>query len=128
MAVSGNWNDNPFRPARPGVNTATFGMGAEKLMCTINEIHMGHEMWPHTHPNEQIAIVLQGVCDYYVDGMPHRMTRGSWVVVPPEAEHYINVVDGSEPVLNMDIFSPPRQSSIDSYEEFLAGLPAEKKA
>ncbi len=36
------------------------------------------------HPHAQLAIVLQGQCDYYVDGKPYRMKEGSWVFVPAD--------------------------------------------
>lgn len=119
---SGNWNDVPYEPTRPGVKRAVFGMEAEDLLCTVNEISFGHEMWPHSHSNEQIALVLQGECDYYVGDVPHRMTAGSWVVVPPNEEHYIKVLSQTVPVLNMDIFSPSRPDFVNAYKKYLESL------
>ena len=34
------------------------------------------------------------------------MRPGSWVVVPPNKEHYIHVFNSVEPVINLDIFTP----------------------
>jgi quercetin dioxygenase-like cupin family protein len=116
---NGNWNKIPFEPTRPGVKRAVFGMDAKDLLCTINEISFGHELWPHSHSNEQIGLVLQGECDYYVGGVPHRMTAGSWIVIPPDEEHYIMVTSQDVPVLNMDIFTPSRPEFIKAYKSFL---------
>ncbi|NLL18739.1 MAG: cupin domain-containing protein [Clostridia bacterium] len=94
-------------------------MEAKGLSCSINRIEEGHETKPHTHPYEQIAIILQGTCDYYVDGIPVRMKPGSWVVVPPDVEHYIHVFNSIEPVLNLDIFVPNRPEYTETFKKFL---------
>ena len=73
-------------------------------------------------PHAQLAIVLQGQCDYYVDGKPYRMKEGSWVFVPADVEHYIHVYDSDVPVMNLDVFFPERMEYVDAYDEFVAGL------
>lgn len=125
--ASGNWNDLPWRDSpRKIVNGVSklkqcvFGFECQNLLCTICEIQNGSPKGPHTHPHEQIALVLQGECDYYVDGVPYHLTAGSWVNVPPHVVHYVDVHDSPVPVLQMDIFSPGRPSTSDVYKEFLA--------
>jgi Uncharacterized conserved protein, contains double-stranded beta-helix domain len=116
----GNWNNLPWKDVRPGITQIVFAMGADQLSCTIGEIQNGHEVKPHSHPNEQVALVLDGVCDYYVDGVPHRMSKGSWVVVPGGVEHYVHVYDSDVPCLQMDIFAPSRPEYTEGYTQFLA--------
>lgn len=116
----GNWNESKWEFVRPGIERVVLAMTAEGSSVTIGKIEEGHETKPHTHPNEQVAIVLQGTCDYYVDGKPVRMKPGSWVVVPPNVEHYIHVFNTLEPVLNLDIFTPNRPEYTEGYKKFLA--------
>lgn len=115
----GNWNEAVWEPLRPGMKRVVFGLAAQEMSCTIAEVLPGHETKPHTHPNEQIAFIIQGTCDYYVDGKPHAMKPGSWVVVPPNVEHYIHVYDSKEPVLNVDVFVPLRPEYSEGYMAFL---------
>lgn len=94
--------------------------GAERATVQIGEFCNGHAVKPHSHEYEQIAIILQGVCDFVVDDVPYRMTAGSYIVLPPNSVHYIHVYDSPVPVMNMDIFVPAREEYTKKYEEFLA--------
>lgn len=115
----GNWNEAKWEPLREGMKRIVFGMAAKGMSSTITEVLNGHETRPHIHPNEQIALILQGTCDYYVGGTPHAMKPGSWIVVPPNVEHYIHAYDSKEPVLNLDIFTPMRPEYTEGYSAFL---------
>jgi quercetin dioxygenase-like cupin family protein len=115
----GNWNESKWEFVRPGIERVVLAMSAEGMSCTIGQVEEGHETKPHTHPNEQIAIIIQGTCDYYVDGKPVRMKPGSWVVVPPNVEHYIHVFNSEEPVLNLDVFTPHRPEYTAAFKKFL---------
>lgn len=115
----GNWNESEWEFVRQGIKRVVFAMAAKGMSCTISRVEEGNETKPHRHPNEQVAIILQGTCDYYVDGKPVRMKPGSWVVVPPNVEHYIHVFNSTEPVLNLDIFVPNRPEYTEAYTKFL---------
>jgi mannose-6-phosphate isomerase-like protein (cupin superfamily) len=117
---SGNWNEFPYQFMREGISRVVFGTGAaEHVCCTMGRVENGHEVKPHTHPHDQIALVIEGECDYYVDGKPYRLTPGSWVTVPGGVEHYIHVYDSPVPCMQMDIFCQPRMEYVDSYTKFL---------
>ena len=124
-AEYGNWNEAIWEPVRAGIKRVVFGMTAEGMSCTISEVKAGHEAKPHRHPNEQVACIIQGTCDYYVDGTPYAMKPGSWVVIPPEVEHFIQVRDSKEPVLNIDFFVPHRPEYTNGYREFVKSDPQE---
>lgn len=117
--ASGNWNESPWQLVREGITRVVFAMEADSCACTVARVENGNEVKPHTHPNEQVALVLEGECDYYVDGVAYRLTPGSWVTVPPNVEHYIHVYDSSVPCLQMDIFTPDRPEYTESYTAFL---------
>lgn len=85
----------------------------------IGEFCNGHQKKPHSHGYEQIALILQGVCDFVIDDVPYRMTPGSYIVIPPQSVHYIHVYDSPVPVMNMDIFIPNRDEYIEEYNAFL---------
>ena len=118
----GNWYEQPWEDLRPGITRVVFGMSAKTKTCTIGSIDPDHARKPHSHPNEQIAFFIQGTCDYYVDGKPVRCKPGSWIVIPPNVEHYIHVFNTEEPVLNIDVFTPPRPEYTESYTNFVKGL------
>ena len=121
-AVSGNWYESPWQPVRGGITRVAFA-GAYTKGCTlaVTECQNGNEVRPHTHPHAQLAIVVRGHCDYYVDGKPYHMKEGSWVWVPANVEHYIHVFDSTVPVINLDVFFPERMEYVDAYDEFAAG-------
>ena len=81
---SGNWNQLPWRPLRQGIKQMTLAMGADAVTVTIGQVESGHELRPHSHPEEQVALCISGECDYYVDGVPYHLTPGGWVTVPAE--------------------------------------------
>lgn len=89
--------------------------------CTVQfgEFCNGHSLHPHKHEYEQIAIILQGVCDFYVAGKKYRLTEGGYLVIPPYTEHYIHVHDSFVPVMNMDIFIPKRDEYVKKYMDFV---------
>jgi quercetin dioxygenase-like cupin family protein len=120
--ASGNWNTSPWEPVREGITRVVFAMEADSVCCTIGRVENGNEVKPHRHPNEQVALVLEGECDYYVDGVPYRLTPGSWVTVPSNVEHYIHVYDSPVPCMQMDIFTPDRPEYTEAYSKFLDSL------
>ena len=119
--TSGNWNELKWQFFRPGMQRKIF-TGKQATMM-VSEFRNGHTTNPHKHPNEQIAMILEGECDYYVGGVKHRLTPGSYVVVPPDVEHYIHVHDSSVPCINLDVFTPYRDEYVKNYEAFLAENP-----
>ena len=118
--ASGNWNESKWETVREGITRVVFGMEADSVSCTIACVENGNEKKPHTHPNEQVAIVLEGECDYYVDGVPYRLKPGGWVTVPPNVEHYIHVYDSPCPCMQLDVFTPHRPEYTEGYKKFLA--------
>ncbi|GAB6107805.1 cupin domain-containing protein [Fusibacter bizertensis] len=120
--ASGNWNQAPWQVLRPGVERVIFAMEADGVCCQIGRVENDNEIRPHSHENEQIALVLEGECDYYVDGTPYKLTPGSWVTVPANVEHYIHVHDSAVPCIQMDIFTPDRPEFTESYTAFVNSL------
>ena len=126
MEVShGNYYTDPQQPVRAGITRAMVGAhdtldyGVTLAMAKCDN---GNAKRPHTHPHAQLAIVVEGECDYYVDGTCYKMVPGSWVFVPANVEHYIDVQNSPCPVMNLDVFLPARPQYVQEYDEFLKSL------
>ena len=129
LPTEGNFFDMPWMEVLEADGThrcrKVMFMG-EKALVQIGEFCNGHKLKPHRHVYEQIVIILQGSCNFFVDGVAHPMRAGGWLVIPPDAEHYIEVKDSPVPVMNMDIFIPRREPNYEAYAKFLESLEEEK--
>lgn len=69
----------------------------------------------HSHPEEQLMIVIDGYCDEIIEDKLYRVEEGDVIFLPSGIEHgaFIRDVDCRA----IDIFSPPRE---DYQEKFLA--------
>jgi quercetin dioxygenase-like cupin family protein len=65
----------------------------------------------HTHPHEQITLVVQGKVRFFIEGVEHIVSAGDVLHFPPHNRHGATMLD--EEVILIDIFSPIR-------EDFLA--------
>ena len=100
-----DWNSIDWVNVREGVDRKGFtGAGAT---VALHRLMPGHEPKPHAHPHEQIAYIISGTMRFHVGGTAHLIGPGGLLVVPPNVEHWGEVV-GDEPVLNLDVFSPSR--------------------
>ena len=101
-----NWDDLEWEEVREGIRRKTYQ--GEQATVTYNEAYRGHEIRPHSHPAEQIVVWTEGECDFYVDGVVRKMTGGSIMSIPGNAEHYV-IITGDGPNYNFDIFVPARR-------------------
>jgi quercetin dioxygenase-like cupin family protein len=91
------------------------GYSTDDVMLMWNVVEKGMELKPHSHEDfDQLVCIMEGRCNYYVDGEAHEMGPGSMMLVPAGAEHYIEPLES--PCGNLDIFVPPRAD----YEPSLA--------
>lgn len=100
-----NWNEIPGEVVRRGVSRKAFR--GRNVMLVMNELHPGMDLNPHTHTFEQVVYIVSGRAIYHVGDVPHDVGPGSLLIVPPGVPHYIEPI-ADEPVLNLDIFAPPR--------------------
>lgn len=100
-----DWSKIDWKQVRPGVERKGFsGAGAT---IALHRLMPGHEPLPHSHPNEQIAYIISGRIKFVIGGEEHILGPGSVLVVPPNVEHWGEVI-GDEPVMNLDVFTPSR--------------------
>lgn len=112
------WQEIPEETVRRGVRRR--GYASDDVMLMMNTVDADMEMRPHSHEAfDQLVCILEGSCNYYVDGVAHEMGSGSLMLVRAGAEHYIEPVDA--PCANLDIFVPPR-SDYEGSLEWIAKL------
>ncbi|MDQ6730736.1 MAG: cupin domain-containing protein [Actinomycetota bacterium] len=113
-----NWEDLPEEVARRGVSRKAYA--SDEVMLVRNVIDVGLEVRPHAHDDfDQLVLIVEGRCNFFVSGVPHPMGPGDLRLVPAGAEHYIDVLEG--PCVNLDVFVPPRED----YAHLLSYLDAE---
>ena len=100
-----DWKEIPSEEVRPGIRRR--GFGTQDCLLVMNECEPGMDLRPHVHDFDQIAMVMSGRANYYVEGERNDMGPGSVLLIPAGKEHYIEPV-GDEVVKNIDVFTPCR--------------------
>ncbi|QAA92645.1 cupin domain-containing protein [Pollutimonas thiosulfatoxidans] len=100
-----NWNDQDWKLVRNGIERKAFG--SEAVTLALHKLYPGHEISPHSHPNEQVVYILEGEVDFHIGDEVHRVKAGGLAVIPPGIVHYVEVV-GDQPAINLDVFTPAR--------------------
>jgi quercetin dioxygenase-like cupin family protein len=116
---NGNWFEAEWEPVREGISRVVFGISADGTTLSVADVRSGHETKPHSHPAQQVVVITQGTCVFHVGGEVYPVKKGSWIVIPSNVEHYIEVTDSEEPVINLDIFVPARPDYAKAYTDFL---------
>ena len=81
-----------------------FGEGA---MLNLIEFEPGSIVPLHSHPHEQLGIVLRGMQALVVDGVPHELGPLDGYVLPGGVEH--SAYCGPDGALVLDVFCPVRE-------------------
>ena len=89
-----------------------FGEGA---MLNLLEFDDGAMVGAHSHPHEQLGLVLEGELALTIDGVEHRLRPGDAYQIPGGVEHAARPVGG--PCRVLDVFQPVRED----YRERFAG-------
>jgi quercetin dioxygenase-like cupin family protein len=100
------WEDLPREHVRPGVSRAGF-RGNDVMLC-MNWLEPGMEVRPHSHPHEQLVMVVKGRMRFFIGDDTIEVDQGGVVRIPPNVTHCGEVV-GDETVLNLDVFTPLRE-------------------
>jgi quercetin dioxygenase-like cupin family protein len=108
-----DWASYPVERLADGIARQT--VSAERLMICRLSIAPRVVTPVHSHPHEQITLVERGRVRFTVAGADRIASAGDVLVFPSGVEHGATMLD--EPVVLVDIFSPPR-------EDFLAGTAA----
>jgi quercetin dioxygenase-like cupin family protein len=88
-----------------------FGEGA---MINLIEFEPGAVVPLHSHPHEQLGIVLRGIQVLVVDGVEHPLGPMEGYVLPGEVEHSAHC--GPEGATVIDVFRPVREEYRERWE------------
>ncbi|MGI8973517.1 MAG: cupin domain-containing protein [Gaiella sp.] len=95
---------SPFVLAEGVSGRPLFGTGA---MLNVIEFAPGATVAAHSHPHEQLGIVLRGMQALVVAGETHELGPMEGYVLPGGVEH--SAYCGPEGALVLDVFQPVRE-------------------
>ena len=79
------------------------------------EVKKGGVVPAHSHVNEQVSIVLEGLIRFRIDGVDTIVKAGEVMQIPGNAVHEVEAL---EDTLVVDVFSPIRQDWIDKTDSY----------
>ena len=89
----------------PGVSITT--CAAEKMMLSYVEIEPGAVVQEHSHPHEQVGMVLEGSARFFIGDEEKVLSKGDRYRIPGHVKHRVVALD--RPVKAIDIFHPIRE-------------------
>lgn len=98
-------DDLPQRELAPGV--ATRLMWGERIMLSFLDMAPHATVPEHSHPHEQMGVVLEGEIDLLIGTERRHLVRGDTYLIPGEVRHAAWTQAQAARVI--DVFSPPRE-------------------
>ncbi|MBI3410060.1 MAG: cupin domain-containing protein [Planctomycetes bacterium] len=89
----------------PGVNINT--CAAEKMMLSYAELEAGAVVGEHSHPHEQVGLVISGKATFWIGGEEKTLGPGDMFRIPGNVKHRVVALEGLVRIL--DIFHPIRE-------------------
>jgi quercetin dioxygenase-like cupin family protein len=83
----------------------------ENLMLTHFTFKAGAEVPEHSHPHEQITLMIEGEMEFTFCGETRRIRAGDGCAVPPYAKHSVRAITDAKAV---DCWHPIREDYIVS--------------
>lgn len=105
----------PFSPA-PGIQVRPV-IGESLMTCWI-AMDPGAVVAEHSHPNEQLGVVVEGSLTLTAAGTPREAVVGDAYVVPSEMTH--SAVAGPEGALLVETFVPVREDYVRAWRAAVA--------
>ena len=91
-----------------------FGSGA---MLNLIEFEPGSTVPLHSHPHEQLGLILRGMQALVLDGVQHELGPMEGYVIPGGIEH--SAYCGPEGALVLDVFQPVREDYLERWNALL---------
>ena len=89
----------------PGVSILT--CAADKMLISLVDLEPHSEVTEHSHPHEQVGMVLQGRLTFTIGGEAKTLGPGGLYRIPGGVRHKVVTLD--EPARALDIFTPVRE-------------------
>jgi quercetin dioxygenase-like cupin family protein len=89
----------------PGVRIQT--CAAERMMLSVADLDPNAEVAEHSHPHEQVGMLLAGRVIFYIGDEQKTLQAGDLYRIPGHTKHRVVVLEG--PARALDIFHPVRE-------------------
>jgi quercetin dioxygenase-like cupin family protein len=89
----------------PGVTVQT--CAAEKMMLSIVDLQPHSVVEEHSHPHEQVGMLLEGEAVFTIGGERKLLRAGDMYRIPGDVRHKVEMLSGSAKAI--DIFCPVRE-------------------
>jgi quercetin dioxygenase-like cupin family protein len=89
----------------PGVCIRT--CAAEQMMLSVVDLEPGAVVEEHSHPHEQVGMVLEGRATFWIGDEEKTLQAGDLYRIPGHVRHRVVALDA--PVRALDIFFPIRE-------------------
>ena len=89
----------------PGVDLYT--TAGEQIMLSLVEFEPHAVVESHSHPHEQMGLLIEGVLTFTIDDQVHTVRPGQMWRIPGGVVH--KAVAGDQPVKALDVFHPIRE-------------------
>jgi quercetin dioxygenase-like cupin family protein len=100
-----HFDEIPSFSMAPGVGAkALFG---ERSMFNLVELAPGSSVAPHSHPHEQLGVILAGLLALTVEGETHELGPMDAYALPGDVEH--SATCGPDGATVLDVFTPVRE-------------------
>lgn len=109
-----NWNQIEVESLTPLLERQL--IVGTNLMIARLLLRKGAKVPLHSHHNEQITHVLEGVLRFQIDGRQIDVGAGEVLCIPPHMPHEAVAL---EDTIDIDIFNPPRQDWLDKSDAYL---------
>ena len=109
-ALITDWSKIPIENVSEGIQRQMV-VGKNVMMCRFR--FAPFLVTPeHTHPHEQMTLVIQGNVKFIIEGETYIVSPGDVLHFPPHNRHGATMLD--EEVILIDIFSPIREDFLHS--------------
>jgi quercetin dioxygenase-like cupin family protein len=108
------WTDIPEEQLNP-LFTRQFVSGEKSMLAKIF-LKKGCIVPMHSHPNEQISLVVSGSIDFDIGGKMQSVGEGEILVIPADVPHS---AVATEDFLGYDMFAPPRKDWLEKTDSYL---------
>lgn len=99
-----NLEERETKELMPGVTARTFW--GDNMLISHVSVKAGTVIPPHSHPHEQIGVVLSGTLEFVIAGKTQSVKPGDMLVIPGGVEHGVKALTDC---VVADIFSPVRE-------------------
>jgi quercetin dioxygenase-like cupin family protein len=92
----------------------------QNVMLSFLTMKAGSIFELHSHPEEQVMVVLNGYCDEIIEDKMYRVNAGDVIHLPANVSHGAFLRDVDCKV--MDVFSPPRRDYAKKFQDQHPGV------